>query len=160
MISLLAGEKPGESLLNWVVWIFPKISTGVPVERGNVKKKILGFWAQYMLYIRRLLRRNKHKTSRVPAGVNSFTLVYLMTTCSSAAACFSSYNEIWIPIWTLREQIPEKLFWLTCECCVAYWRLITTFGEEIHVIYFVTNSYILVKINNENTFEKETEDWS
>lgn len=159
MISLLAGEKPGESLLNWVVWIFPKISTGVPVERGNVKKKILGFWAQYMLYIRRLLRRNKHKTSRVPAGVNSFTLVYLMTTCSSAAACFSSYNEIWIPIWTLRERIPGYLL----NVVILYWRLINTcpFGEEITwYILLLILTYILVKINNENAFEKETEDWS
>ena len=40
-----------------------------------------------------------------------------------------------------RNQIPENLFWLTtCENCDALLRL--------------------DKINNENAFEKETEDWS
>lgn len=141
VISLLAGEKPGESLLNWVVWIFPKISTGVPAQKGKVKK-ILRFWAQYMLYIRRLLHRNERKTSIQGSSRHwRFPLVYLMTTCSSAVACFSSYNESWIPIWTFRKQIPENFFWLTtCENCDALLRL--------------------DKINNENAFEKETEDWS
>ena len=151
MISLLAGEKPGESLLNWVVWILPKISTGVPVQRCNVKKKLSDFEHNICsTLVISTLRRLGFKQALTVL----LSLVYLMTSCSSAAACFSSFNEIWIPIWTLREQIPEKFFWLTCECCVAYWRLITTFGEEIHVIYFVTNSYILVKINNENVFDR------